>query len=175
MKTVILAAAAVAAMLAVAPLANAAQIMDVTPPAADGSFSGTFSNTGIAAGDFSNTFTFTMPTGFAGATITSIMSSLATNVDFTSVTLNGSDFKISQTGDVEFRFLKDLPVTSGPQTLVVNGKSGGAGSYSGTLSFALAAVPEPASWAMMILGFGGIGGVLRRRRSDGPAVVPRAA
>ncbi|HEX7947292.1 MAG TPA: PEPxxWA-CTERM sorting domain-containing protein, partial [Phenylobacterium sp.] len=25
-------------------------------------------------------------------------------------------------------------------------------------------VPEPATWAMMILGFGGIGAVLRRRR-----------
>jgi hypothetical protein len=25
-------------------------------------------------------------------------------------------------------------------------------------------VPEPATWAMMILGFGGIGSVLRRRR-----------
>lgn len=27
-----------------------------------------------------------------------------------------------------------------------------------------AGVPEPASWALMILGFGGIGGVLRRKR-----------
>ena len=29
---------------------------------------------------------------------------------------------------------------------------------------AVAAVPEPASWAMMLLGFGGLGAVLRRRR-----------
>jgi hypothetical protein len=29
----------------------------------------------------------------------------------------------------------------------------------------VAVVPEPASWAMMILGLGGVGGVLRKRRS----------
>jgi hypothetical protein len=31
-------------------------------------------------------------------------------------------------------------------------------------------VPEPASWAMMLLGFGGLGSLLRRRRSQGAAV-----
>ncbi len=35
-------------------------------------------------------------------------------------------------------------------------------------SIKLTAVPEPATWAMMIMGFGGIGAVLRRRRA--PAV-----
>ena len=34
-------------------------------------------------------------------------------------------------------------------------------SFSGTV---LAAVPEPATWAMMLLGFGGIGMAMRRRR-----------
>jgi hypothetical protein len=34
----------------------------------------------------------------------------------------------------------------------------GAGSFLG------GAVPEPASWAMMLVGFGGLGAVLRRRR-----------
>ncbi len=39
------------------------------------------------------------------------------------------------------------------------------GNYAGNLAFAVQnSVPEPATWAMMILGFGGIGAVLRRRR-----------
>jgi hypothetical protein len=33
----------------------------------------------------------------------------------------------------------------------------------------LADVPEPASWALMILGVGGVGAILRRRRRDAPA------
>ncbi|RAK64394.1 hypothetical protein DJ019_14620 [Phenylobacterium kunshanense] len=40
------------------------------------------------------------------------------------------------------------------------------GAFAGSLSIdeMRTAVPEPATWAMMILGFGGIGAVLRRRR-----------
>lgn len=44
------------------------------------------------------------------------------------------------------------------------------GSLTGGMGVALrgaVAVPEPATWAMMILGFFGLGGVLRRRRSVG--------
>jgi len=33
------------------------------------------------------------------------------------------------------------------------------------VTFALSPAPEPASWALMILGFGGAGGMLRRRRA----------
>ena len=40
----------------------------------------------------------------------------------------------------------------------------GDASYSGTLSFGTAAVPEPATWALMLLGFGALGVSMRRRR-----------
>ncbi len=40
-------------------------------------------------------------------------------------------------------------------------------------SSALAAVPEPATWAMMILGFGVVGGAMRRRKAlGGPRLAP---
>ena len=37
--------------------------------------------------------------------------------------------------------------------------------YNGNMTFAAAAVPEPALWCMMVLGFGCIGSALRRQRS----------
>jgi hypothetical protein len=57
-------------------------------------------------------------------------------------------------------------------TVIVSADLGGSpvseafdtGSYSGHLEGALGAVPEPASWGLMILGFTGAGAVLRRRR-----------
>jgi hypothetical protein len=39
------------------------------------------------------------------------------------------------------------------------------GTVSGNASFYDAAVPEPATWAMMLLGFGGIGMAMHRRRT----------
>jgi opacity protein-like surface antigen len=170
MKTAVLATAMAAAILCAASAASAARTVILTPPAADGSFSGTFGETGVAAGDFSDTFTFAMPTGVAGATITTnFVSDLLNNIDFSSATFNGHAFSLSPTGQVEQGYVLDVPVTGGTQMLTVNGKSGGNGSFSGTLSFALAALPEPASWAMMIVGFGGIGATLRRKRVAGPA------
>ena len=43
-----------------------------------------------------------------------------------------------------------------------------AGQASPTFDdFAIAAVPEPSTWAMMILGFAGVGFMAYRRRSHG--------
>ena len=39
-----------------------------------------------------------------------------------------------------------------------------SGLNCGSSVFGSAAVPEPAAWALMILGFGGVGTMLRRRR-----------
>src|SRR3546814_18095675 len=79
----------------------------------------------------------------------SVAISLLTDVSFSSVTLNGHEFNIDEIGATENRSFLNLPVTSGMQTLVINGTSGGSGSYSGTLAFA---VPEPASWSMILAG-----------------------
>jgi hypothetical protein len=50
-------------------------------------------------------------------------------------------------------------------TFVYSGALGTTpGNISGNAAFAIAAVPEPATWGLMLLGFGGIGLTMRRRR-----------
>ena len=39
------------------------------------------------------------------------------------------------------------------------------GDHMGRVDFDVAGVPEPAAWALMLMGFGGIGAMVRRRRS----------
>ena len=86
------------------------------------------------------------------------------NIDFTTVSLNGQNFTVGQTGQFEFRYVADVHSAS-PNVLTVSGTSGSSASYSGTLNVApAAAVPEPASWAMLIGGVGLTGGMVRRRR-----------
>ena len=169
MKKAVLAATVAAAMFGAVSAAQAAIVFTFDPPAADGSFTGTFHDEGIAndpSGSFTDTGAFTLPAGIAGADITTEFNTdLSNNIDFSSVTLNGHAFDMTPNGQHEGGFILNLPVTSGPQTLVVKGTSGGNGSFAGTLSFELSAVPEPASWTLMIVGFGAAGAALRRRRT----------
>lgn len=168
MRNAILAAVIGAAMVIGASDASAATYINFTAPASDGSISGVFGNDGgIAKGNFTNTFNFTWPVlGISSGTISSSFTSKANDLNFTSVTLNGTPFVsvIGGNGMPEFRFLTNLPVTAGPQQLVVTGYSPGkSATYSGTLSFSPAAVPEPATWALMIIGFGATGSMIRAR------------
>jgi hypothetical protein len=167
MKNLLVATVLASAACVGASAASAAIIpITFTAPGVDGSFSGTFGDRGITTPTFTDTFTFTLPSGLTSTVLTSTLQSLSTDVNFTSVSLNGHLFATGASGQNEFRFLDDLTVTSGTQTLVVTGTSGGNGSYDGVLAFApLRAVPEPASWTLMIVGFGGLGAAMRRRRA----------
>ena len=173
MKKIFASFATMALCLAIPTAANAAAMINVGPPQADGSISGTFESQGINAGTFNDVLTFNFSQfGSANATISSIFRlSQNNNIDFTSVTLNGTSFDIASTGNVEFRFLQGLAISPGIQTLGISGISGGNGSYAGTFSVAtLAAIPEPASWALMLIGFGAVGSTLRRRRRENTTV-----
>ena len=149
--------------------ANAAEILINTSVPA-----GTFSNANVTCAtttpcEFSDSGTFVTPAGYGLVTLT-ITTAIAgmsqmTNLDFGSVLFNGVAFNLSGTGDVEQGFLSNQPLTPGAiNTIVVNGATGGSGSYSGTLSFAsVAAVPEPAAWMLMLIGMAGVGFSMRRK------------
>lgn len=160
-------AAVAAALAAVATPAQAVETITISGP------SGTFGNDQVVCGSgltscaFTNTFNFLTPTGFNLANATISTSALGTsNIDFTSVLLNGLAFTLTPTGTFEFGSLANAPLTAGTNNvLTVNGRDTGDGAFSGTLTFAaVSAVPEPGTWAMMLLGFGAVGFATRRSR-----------
>jgi hypothetical protein len=55
--------------------------------------------------------------------------------------------------------------TGGALTFRAVGTSDSTGGYLDDITISTAAVPEPATWAMMILGFGLVGAGMRRRRT----------
>jgi len=178
MKKLLLAAVASTIAFAAAPAAQAAQTINITGP------SGTYGDDNVTCAggasfcSFTSTFNFTTPTGFnlASADISSVLvgTNTATNIDFTSVTLNGQNFNILSTGVQEFRnLLNQALIAGGANILTVNGTVGQVGStvpanasFAGNLAFATqaAAVPEPATWGLMVLGFGMIGSAARSRK-----------
>ena len=160
-------AAVAATLAAVATPAQAVETITISGP------SGTYGNdqvtcgVGITSCAFTNTFNFLTPTGFNLANATISTSALGTsNIDFSSVMLNGMAFTLSPTGTFEFGSLANSPLTPGANNVLsVMGQNNGDGAFSGTLTFgAVSAVPEPATWAMMLLGFGAAGFATRRSR-----------
>lgn len=79
------------------------------------------------------------------------------------VALDGFSLTQVSSGLLEKWVFNDVQVNPGVHSLRVTGYWGQqGGSYSGNLGLG-AAVPEPASWAMMIAGFGLVGAAMRRR------------
>ncbi len=75
----------------------------------------------------------------------------------------------STTGGNELRLYFTTPLTMAGATIsptfsYESEPSGGNRLPSGTVTRAVAGVPEPASWAMMLMGFAGLGHAMRRRR-----------
>ncbi|HLZ75934.1 FxDxF family PEP-CTERM protein [Phenylobacterium sp.] len=179
--------ATVAAALAFAGAASAATFIDTwTTNTTTGAISVVIGDTGlgVAGGssssqgvstqsynpsttDFTDTFNFTLPTGTVGSSVTS--SDTKNNLVFTGFTFNGVSGMIGPTpAGLPSAGITAQFVTSGhQQELIVKGSGGPAASFGGTVNFAPIAggVPEPASWALMIIGFGSAGALLRRRRS----------
>ncbi len=73
-----------------------------------------------------------------------------------------------ETASQEFRNLLNQTIVAGANNvLFVSGTTGGEASFSGNINFAAAgAIPEPATWAMMLFGFGAVGYSMRRRKVE---------
>ncbi|MEO7411612.1 MAG: FxDxF family PEP-CTERM protein [Sphingomicrobium sp.] len=179
-RSIAMAAIGAAALVALAPAAQAqatgGTISDFSNDVgAGGTFTSGFSES-VLTNPFTETLNFTTTTsGLLSIFVGSTATTAENDTDFTSVFLSGTglvgNILIPQVlGDpTEIRSLAGLGIGAGNFTLTVQGTPGTQnGSFGGSVAFvAQSAVPEPATWAMMLMGFGGIGVAMRRRRRTG--------
>lgn len=84
--------------------------------------------------------------------------------------IGSNDLRAPEGGVVEFNFTELAGfngLTTAAGYVFDSGLTGDTDVYR--ITFSAAAVPEPATWAMMILGFGAVGSLMRRRLALGPA------
>ncbi len=173
MKKLILTAVGAVAALAMIPAAAGAEVFG--PDSMDisfgpgGTISANFGNSGIAAGDFTDTYNFTIPTnGTASGSLTTsaVLFGDLTDLDFYSVFFNGIKLSGITGAQNEVLFANAVPITAGAlNSIVISGLSRGNGSYGGQGVFSPSSpVPEPGSWAMLLAGFGVVGYSLRTRK-----------
>ena len=170
MKYALTGVVAVGLAFACAPAANAEDFtaadmnIELGP---NGTISATFGNSGVPAGFFTDTFSFTIgDDGFgSGSIVTNADIFQGVNdTDLLSVFVNGLPLQGLVIGQFESGFIQGVPIIAGVlNQVVINGFSRGNGSYGATATFTPNAIPEPATWAFMLLGFGAIGLAARYR------------
>lgn len=187
MRKFMVVGAAVLAALGVANAADAQPVIyapgtvtEITPPAS-----------GILGNTFSFATSTTFPQTFndwyafdildaSGAVTDSTISTISLqglqNINFDCLTCSiyidtrtdGHVFQLTSDGtdpSETWSLVNPLTLDPGTHTLYVNGDitAGPVASYSGSINFLTPAVPEPATWGMMLLGFAGMGMTMRRR------------
>lgn len=162
-----------AAAFAAAPAAHAATFVPGSPNFTvignpfTGPVSAFYGNGGLS-GAFTDMFTFTIgANGLGSGSIATSSAGGPTSVNFSSVVFNNGTTNYAVTIAGGLGSLSGIPITAGTlNTLTVMGTGGGNGSYGGNLSFVADAVPEPATWALLMLGFGAMGLMIRRRKQQ---------
>ncbi len=142
-------------------------------PTGPGEEAGNFTFVVSGDGTFTATYTFTN-FNFDPAKGTSTATFSSTDADvitFTGASIDGMagvlDIVNSEEMNAASVYVWQSPLALGSHTLQFTGNftpnGNGFATIGGTLT--LNAVPEPATWALFILGFGAIGATLRRRSS----------
>lgn len=157
------------ALIAISAPANAATnlgtvaLTDQNPGADFFSFFSYF-NENLTAGDYTIQYTFGFPTTGVGAGDVSASLVTGNNTVFNSLDLNGKAFDLNGTNTLGS--VSGAPILGSPtaNVLTANFKvlQTGIGAFNGSVS--ATALPEPGTWAMMLLGLGGISWGLRRMR-----------
>lgn len=180
MNRVLLSTLTAVAACALAPSANAVTIENdftpgspeftVSPDAETGEIAATIGRTGIAAGNFIDTYFFEVfSNGLGSGSVSTSTARLFSrlDLDILSVFVNDVEVKGTKTkfgnGETETFALANVPISLGVNFIRITGLSRGNGSYGGNLTFS-PAVPETGTWAMMIIGFGAVGAAMRYRR-----------
>ncbi len=181
MNKISLALASIAAV-ALAPAAHAAVSINATslqaitgPDEVANTVTFGYSDSDLSSPTFSEFLTFT---NTIGGMYDLALSTSNSNVDFTRAFLvapGGAEFNLTklfdQGGALEFWGVSNLNFGPGQFTLNLLGNNRGAGTLDGSVTIVsqMPAVPEPGTWAMMILGFGTVGFAMRRRSATAKA------
>jgi len=172
-----LGAASLALAIGVAPAANATvfhvgdmpnfYITSGTPFSP--SITANFGNGFTTKTTFDDSYEFTIPqNGTGSGSISTSFSSASNKLVITDLLINGVHYVVPSNGSGQYLAVSGITILDGVlNTIEVIGKtSKRGGTYSGTMTFTAAVVPETATWAMMLSGFGLIGAVLRRRKTS---------
>jgi hypothetical protein len=168
------------AAIALAPAANAVDVTNTyhvgdplhfqitsgtpTSPSITANFGDGFSS----AVNFDDIFEFTIPqNGTGSGSISTSFSSKNNKLVITDLIINGTHYVVPTNGSGQFLAVSGIPILSNVMnTIEVIGTTAKfGGTFSGTATFS-AAVPEAATWAMMLAGFGFVGAAMRKRRTS---------
>jgi hypothetical protein len=178
MRKLLLAATALLGLAASPASAAVIDDLGINPSSSAGNFSNT-----VGGGAFFDQYTFQLVGGPQFLTITSATNNYAQLSDFIAAFSGSLYQQVGAVGGGDDILLAGPTVAvpgncgsfcqtfggsgileAGNYYLEIAGNGGGTSGYGGNLS--VAAVPEPTTWAMMLLGFAGVGFMAYRRRNS---------